>query len=208
MPNHTSQEKAILNKILALFEDDTEKAIDFLVNELSHDRDELDDTGSYEINQTVVASINDLGFDQIKNILEYTEGFEDIDFSIDDSLNIAAGTMRQPCKEPCPSCPYTVKAIAGDFGGNDPAEYADAIHRDTIVACHSRTKHDKTSHLPNSEDDITICTGHIVSQIVVLKRSDHPEGRVAQDRIRELPNFEALKTLALGFNFKDFHGLD
>lgn len=115
--------------------------------------------------------------------------------------------MKKPCKKPCLSCPFTKNSDKGYFGGNDPLEYANALHQDTVIACHSRTKHNKKTGLPDSYSDITICTGHIVSQIKIFKSSIHEEGSKAQQQIRSSDNFEELKENALGFDFKKYHGI-
>lgn len=115
--------------------------------------------------------------------------------------------MKKPCKYPCPSCPFTNKADKGYFGGNNPEEYAQSIHQDTVVACHTRTKHNEATGLPNSDNDIVICTGHIVSQIKACKNTIHPEGKKAKEQIMAQDNFENLKEKALAFDFKQYHGI-
>ena len=115
--------------------------------------------------------------------------------------------MKQPCKNPCPSCPYTKKAAKGYFGGNNPEEYARAIHQDTVIACHTRTKYNEKTGYPDSEDDVVICTGHIVSQIKACKSTIHSDGKKARDQIMTQDNFEELKEQSLAFDFKQYHGI-
>lgn len=116
--------------------------------------------------------------------------------------------MRMPCKNPCPTCPFMKGSAKGYFGGNDPEEYAESIHRNTVVACHSRTKHDEETGMPTGEGSIHICTGHIVAQTKVCKSplpgtdADH-----SHSLVRSRENFEELKNNALGFDFKQYHEL-
>jgi hypothetical protein len=208
MKQYNQQEILIINKIIEILENDTEIAIDFLVDSFEHYRDDLDEMVSYQILELALKEISNADFETIQDATEFGEGFENIDFTINvDDITIANGTMRQPCKNPCPTCPYTKNALQGYFGGNDPSVYVDAIHQDTIIACHTRTKHDDETYLPNSEDDITICTGHIVTQIKTCKNSQHPDGSKAHKLVRSLDNFEKLKDNALGFDFKSHHNL-
>jgi hypothetical protein len=115
--------------------------------------------------------------------------------------------MKQPCKIPCPSCPYTNKALKGYFGEQDPSVYANAIRQDTVIACHSRTVHNPETGLPDFDDNITICTGHIVSQIKTCKSNMHPDGAKAHKFITSLDNFDELIENALAFDFNSYHNL-
>jgi len=206
MQSHTPAEKNLIEKMIVIFEDEVEAAIDLLESTFNYYRGDLDEMTSYDIVQLLEKELLDSEFSFIREELEYTEHFIDFDFSIKESAT-TEGEMRQPCKNPCSTCPYTKNALKGYFGGNDPQEYADAIHRDTIVACHSRTKHDEITQEAKSEGDITICTGHIVSQIKVCKNPQHPEGKKAHDFVRSFTNLEELKDNALAFDFKAFHGI-
>lgn len=209
MENYSKKEQSVIDKMLEDLFEDTSLSIDFLVECFLLDRDEVDELGCEEIFSLVESEISNYDFDALKDLVKGFN-FEDFDVSMMniDNEEIAKGTMRQPCNNPCPSCPYTKNAVKGDFGGNDASEYANAIHLDTVVACHSRTKHNKKTQLPDSENDVTICTGHIVSQIKSCKSSLHPDGSKAHVFIRSLENFEKLKENALAFDFKSYHGLD
>lgn len=116
--------------------------------------------------------------------------------------------MKQPCKNPCPECPYTNKASKGYFGGHDPMEYAQAIHQDTVIACHTRTKFNKETGTVDSDDDVVICTGHIVSQIKAFKFTMHPHGVTAHEMVLQWEHLDKLKEQALAFEFKQYHGIE
>ena len=183
MNQYNEKQTAILNELIEAVSNDTSVAINFLVDCFLIDEDEVNEMGCSEIFDLVESEISDSDFDTIKERIKHFD-FENFDISLmdgdmSDDIDIASGTMKQPCKNPCPSCPYTKNAVKGYFGGHDPSEYANAIHQDTVIACHSRTKHDKETKLPNSDNDVTICTGHIVSQIKSCKSSQHPEGMKA-----------------------------
>ena len=210
MTQHTEQQTQLINELLEALYDDTTLMIDFLVNCFHLDSDEINEMGCEEIFENLESEISEYSFEEIK---AFVEKFEEMGFEIDgfDSskmiLNAKSGKMRQPCKEPCPSCPYTKNAPKGYFGGQDPLEYANAIGQDTVVACHTHTKHSEESGVIESDSDITICTGHIISQIKTCKSSIHPEGQEAHALVRSRDNFEELKDNALGFDFKSHHGI-
>ena len=106
------------------------------------------------------------------------------------------------CKRPCKECPYMKDSMPGYFGGNDPAEYALAMHLDTVVPCHM-----KSTYFEDDVEEIVMCTGHLLSQRKVCKRSVHPEVVKAwKDGSLELL-YEELKDDLLGFDFYNHHGL-
>jgi hypothetical protein len=189
--------------------DDVNGAILFLVERLNFDEDEVNEMGCSEINDLIETEIKNLDLD---GFVAAIEGFDLEGFNNESSVNlskdfISNGNLKQPCKNPCPSCPYTKSAVSGYFGGEDGNVYSDAIHQDTIIACHSRTKHNEETGLPKSYNDVSICTGHIVSQIKSCKNSMHPDGVKAHILVRSLSNFQELKDNALAFDFKVFHKL-
>ena len=47
--------------------------------------------------------------------------------------------IRKPCKKPCKACPYKADSIKGYFAGSGSADYLEALSRDTIIACHTRS---------------------------------------------------------------------
>lgn len=209
MITHTPKERAVLENFTEAAFNDVDGAISFLVEGLNFDDDEINEMGCSEINDFIENELKNIDFkvftSAIKNL--DLEGFDNNSaFNVNDHI-ISDGDIKQPCKNPCPSCPYTKNAVSGYFGGEDGHVYAAAIHQDTVIACHSRTKHDEHTGLPKSYDDVRICTGHIVSQIKSCKSTIHPDGIKAHALIRSLPNFEELKDNALAFDFKEFHGL-
>jgi hypothetical protein len=201
MENYSPKEIIIVEEFVEALNEDTELAIRFLIDCLLLEEDEINEMGSSEIFELVDSEIEDIDFETLKR---RTKGFDIDNFD----LNKFNHELKKPCKNPCSTCPYTKNSLTGYFGGQDANEYADAIHRDTVIACHTRTKHNKETHLPDSDSDVTICTGHIVSQIKVLKRTRHPDGMTAHGLIREQKNFEELKENALGFDFKKHHNID
>lgn len=203
---HSIKEQAIISKLNDAIQETTDIAIDFLCICFDENESEINELGCGEIFSIVEEKTSETSLDEIKEILELT-GFEIPDFDMA-LLDNKDENMRKPCKNPCPSCPYTKNAIKGDFGGNDPEEYAQAIHLDTVVACHSRTKHNEITGEASSDGDITICTGHIVSQIKSCKSSRHPEGIKAHALVRSFPNLDKLKDNALAFDFKSFHNIN
>ena len=212
MSHYSAQKLVVIEKLITALTEDTDTAITFLVEGLHFDQDEIDEMGCLDIFDKVREEVLDEHMDTetLINALCFVdvEGFDKNSLNFTEKPKIPVdGDIRQPCKNPCPTCPYTKKALSGDFGGNDPEEYANAIHQDTVIACHSRTKHDQTTLLPKSTSDVTICTGHIVAQIKVCKQSRHPDGLKAQETVRNNSNFEELKENALGFDFKSHHGL-
>ncbi len=200
--NYSNEELVIINNLIDLFIEDTDKAIEFLVIGFGLNENDLEELGCLEITQIIKDEVLSVDFDIIKSIMQ--------DFELDGfDINTFAGTgqIKKPCKNPCVSCPYTKNSKSGYFGGHDPIEYSLAIHQDTVIACHTRTKHDSESGLPLSNNDVTICTGHIVSQIKVCKSTKHPDGKLSQDFVRDLDNFEKLKDNALGFDFNKHHNI-
>lgn len=116
--------------------------------------------------------------------------------------------INKPCKKPCKTCPYKADSIKGYFAGNDATEYFEALSRDTVIACHTRSRFGSNDMVVEA----TVCTGHIVAQIKSCKRPSkrpserHPEAAEAHSQIREQDNFEALKANSLSvFNFKEHH---
>lgn len=208
MNQYTKNELIIVNELIEVLTDDTDNAIEFLVNGCYFDNDKIDEMGCSEIFSLVKKEISEYDFDTLKSTVEYLEidGWDKSKMNMESQIK--DGSPRKACKKPCPSCPYTKNAVRGYFGGHEPDEYANAIHQDTIIACHSRTKHNKESGIVESMDDVTICTGHIVSQIKVCKSSMHKDGAEAQKQVRASSNFEKLKENALGFDFKSYHGID
>lgn len=203
----STAENVVVEKLLDVATDDTELAISLLVEGFHCDEDEIDELGASEIFDLVHEKIS-----QTESFSELVDAviFSDIDDSImkvDEAVIKPEGEIRKPCKNPCPTCPYRKDSAKGYFGGHDPKEYADAIHQDTIIACHSRTKHDKETGLPATYSDVTVCTGHIVSQIKVCKSTMHPDGKIAREILLEQDNIDELKENALGFDFKSHHGI-
>jgi hypothetical protein len=212
MNNYSTETAIIVEKLIEALISDTESSISFLVNGLHFDEDEINEMGCLDISDKVKEEIysEDMDIETLKDavLMSDIEDFDKESFNTNTDVVIdVEGEMRQPCKNPCPTCPYTKKSLSGDFGGNDPEEYANAIHQDTVIACHSRTKHNKTTSLPDSISDVTICTGHIIAQIKVCKSSQHTDGAKAHTLLRENENFEKLKENNLGFDFKQHHGL-
>lgn len=211
MTNFTEKEATVIEEFLNAVIDDVDSGISFLVNGLHFDDDEINEMGCLEINEMIENEIKNIDFQTFITASEDLdlEGFDHNSvYQVDgDKPMTSDGTVRQPCKNPCPSCPYTKDAVPGYFGGHDGNDYADAISQDTVIACHTRTKHDESTGLPKSHDDIVICTGHIVSQIKSCKSTRHTDGAQAHEMVRELENFEDLKENALAFDFKPFHNL-
>ena len=209
MEHFTKAEKVVIDELLEVLMSETDSSIEFLVNGLHFDEDEINEMGCCEIFDKVQEEIQENNFETIKEAMSYIIidewDMKKMEISEDD---IQDGKIRKPCKNPCPTCPYTKNAIKGYFGGQNSDVYANAINQDTVIACHSRTKHDKMTSLPNSLDDVTICTGHIVSQIKSCKSSQHPDGKKAQEQLRNADNFEELKENALAFDFRTYHGID
>lgn len=201
MHNYSDEELVIINNLMDLLREDVDKSIEFLSIGFGIDEDVLNEMGCLDIMEVVREEITDADFSIIENIMSdfYLDGFDINTFG-------GVGTIKQPCKNPCPTCPYTKNAVSGYFGGQDPEIYSKALHQDTVIACHTRTKHDKNG-LPSSNDAVTICTGHIVSQIKTCKSNIHPDGEKAQKYVRELEHFDKLKENALGFDFNKHHGL-
>ena len=84
-------------------------------------------------------------------------------------------------------------------------DYKKALHHDTIIACHSRSKYDEEETVIEA----VVCTGHIVAQINSCKRPNalHKEMYDAHQQIRKQDNFEELKSNTLSaFNFDKHHG--
>jgi hypothetical protein len=115
--------------------------------------------------------------------------------------------VKQACKKPCKTCPYKKDSIKGYFAGLDPQEYAEAIHQDTIIACHSRSTYNQSGIVTTA----VVCTGHIVAQILSLKRPNalHIEQLQAHQQIRKQDNFVELKAQNLSlFDFYKHHNID
>lgn len=205
MNQYSPQEKQIVEKIIDIATDDTDIAISLLVEGFHHDQDEIDELGCSEIFDMVHDEIEKCDFSELKDAVI----FSDIDDSILEMTTEIEneGEIRKPCKNPCPSCPYRKESLKGYFGGQDPQEYADAIHQDTVIACHSRTKHNKETGMPETLDDVVVYTGHIVAQINVCKSTMHPDGQKARQQILEQDNIDELKQSVLGFDFKSHHGI-
>jgi len=105
----------------------------------------------------------------------------------------------KPCKNPCPECPYRKSSTPGYLGGNDPKEYAKALHLDTVVPCHMRSEYDEDGTV----DVVAVCPGHLMAQKRVCKRTEHPEAKAAWDQ----KAYEANRDDILGFDFYDHHGV-
>lgn len=105
------------------------------------------------------------------------------------------------CKKPCSECPYMKKSEPGYFGGNDPGEYQVAIHRDTVVACHTTSTYDHNEDVETA----VVCRGHLLAQKKVCKQIRHEEAvDVAQSEAFQ-EQYDELKDEVLGFDFAEHH---
>ncbi len=105
------------------------------------------------------------------------------------------------CKTPCPECPYIKGAPEGFFGGQDPEIYADAIHRDSVVVCHSRNKYDKDGMAIEPYEP---CLGHAMIQIKAIKR---PYPNTPLEEVHEKVKDEPRDNILSPWEFRDYHGL-
>ena len=109
------------------------------------------------------------------------------------------------CKKPCAECPYMKKSMPGYFGDNDPTEYQVAIHRDTVVACHTTSKYDV-----NGVTTPVVCRGHLLAQKKVCKQIRHEDAVDVAKSEAFQEQYDELKDEVLGFDFAEHHriGLD
>lgn len=108
------------------------------------------------------------------------------------------------CKTPCKECPYMKKSIPGYFGGHNPKAYAEALHIDTVVACHTKSKFDNDGDLT----DMTMCIGHVLSQRKACKRSYHPDILEAWADPKVNALYEAKYDDILGLDFYEHHKVE
>jgi len=108
------------------------------------------------------------------------------------------------CKKPCPECPYMKTSMPGYFGGNDPKEYALAIHLDTVVACHMKSSFGEDERVT----DVTICAGHLFAQKKAAKRTVHPDAIEAWADQDFQQTYEEMKDDVLGLDFYTHHKID
>ena len=108
------------------------------------------------------------------------------------------------CNNPCIECPYLKGSMPGYFGGNDPQEYAHALHADTIVPCHMRSTYDDDEEV----SEVTICVGHLMAQKKVCKSNSHPEAVKALKSTKFKAMFKKHKADVLGFDFYEHHGVE
>lgn len=207
MSNQTPETISLIKKLYEELCENTENAISFLVIGLNHDEDEINSLGCLEIFEILKEEIFDYSLKDLKEIIEELD-LEDFSFKFVEETIIDDGNFKKPCKNPCPECPYKKNSPKGYFGGQDPLEYANAIHQDTIIPCHSRTKYNENTEMPTFNSDIVPCTGHLVAQIKVCKRQKNEDAANAQDYVRNLENIEELKQNILGFDFKKHHEID
>lgn len=105
------------------------------------------------------------------------------------------------CKKPCKECAYIKGSLPGWFGDNDPMLYADALHQDTVVPCHMKSKFDANGDVT----DVVMCTGHLFAQKKACKRSLHPQViKVWQDQ-EFAAMYEQMKDKGLGLDFYEYH---
>lgn len=110
------------------------------------------------------------------------------------------------CKKPCKECPYRTDSLPGYFGGQNPAEYAAAIHMEIVVACHTRSKY--TDGLAST---VVPCTGHVLSQIKSCKSPNRNSELIAlHNQVRQMPDkdVEAMSSNILeSFKFREHHDI-
>lgn len=102
----------------------------------------------------------------------------------------------------CSECPYRKNSQPGYFGGNDPAEYRDAIVNDVVVPCHTRNR-----YLLNGTADLTDlqpCIGHLSAQLNSCKISRLPEVVTIQNAIRDSVDLTAILNV---WQFDQHHGV-
>lgn len=107
------------------------------------------------------------------------------------------------CKKPCPECPYRKDSEPEYFGDNDPQEYADALHLDTVVACHTKSGYDANGNV----NDVVICAGHLIAQKKVCKSTQHPDALqvLALEEFQEM--VEEKRDEVHGFSFYSHHNI-
>lgn len=95
-------------------------------------------------------------------------------------------------------------SIPGDFGGNDPEIYAEALHADTVVACHMKSTFDNESNVK----DTVICAGHLMAQRKVCKKAynEYAVAVWADEDFQAM--YEKMKDQVLGFDFYTHHGIE
>lgn len=103
----------------------------------------------------------------------------------------------------CSECPYRKNSPSGYFGGNDPAEYREAIVRDTVVACHTRNSYNFKGMVDTT--NLQPCIGHLSSQIKSCKQNRLPQAAEIQQLLR--PNLDTANILNL-WEFDVHHQVD
>jgi len=201
--NKSIIQKSMLEMFVDIIESDVEKQIDFLKIELEAESCYFDDMSSFEITEMLISKVNEMDFD---DVLKIAKEIELTEFNLFILKNyVQESKFKKPCKKPCPQCPYLKNSLSGYFGGEDPAIYANAISQDTVVACHTRTKHDPKTNVPKSLNDVSICVGHLLAQIKTCKSSRHPDAAKAIEGLRKQDNITELLSDNLGFDFKSHH---
>ena len=207
MQKYTPKQKKAIEELKDFLIEDVDQSLLFL-NVFFNDYD-CDELGCCEITNIVNDYIRKISFGDLKDLIQnedYGNDFNLTMFDFEEDTLLDEGEIKKPCKNPCPECPYRNNSVKGYFGEEEPEIYSDAIHKDTVVACHTKTKHSK-SGVAEKTGDVVICTGHIVAQIKTCKSNRSEFGAMAHEHVKSQDNLEKLKEQVLGFDFKEYHGI-